>query len=153
MRLTAFLAIALGFALQTFHMQLFGISAFVQVAPIALGLAVLLRDAERERTPWRTVAVAASLLYPDRTVINVAGDGDFLMHGQEFATAVQYGLNIIVVLLDNAMFGTIRMHQEREYPGRVSATGEPQASRGAGSAGSMQARHPHLCLARRSFPR
>jgi 4-amino-4-deoxy-L-arabinose transferase-like glycosyltransferase len=62
MRLTAFLAIALGFALQTFHMQLFGISAFVQVAPIALGLAVLLRDAERERTPWRTVAVAAALL-------------------------------------------------------------------------------------------
>lgn len=62
MRLTAFLAIALGFALQTFHMQLFGISAFVQVAPIALGLAVLLRDAERERAPWRTVAVAASLL-------------------------------------------------------------------------------------------
>ena len=52
----------------------------------------------------------------------VAGDGDFLMHGQEFATAVQYGLNIIVVLLDNAMYGTIRMHQEREYPGRVSGT-------------------------------
>ena len=62
MRLTAFLAIALGFALQTFHMQLFGMSAFVQVAPIALGLAVLLRDAERERAPWRTVAVAAALL-------------------------------------------------------------------------------------------
>ncbi len=62
MRLTAFLAIALGFALQTFHMQLFGMSAFVMVAPIALGLAVLLRDAERERTPWRTVAVAAALL-------------------------------------------------------------------------------------------
>ena len=51
-----------------------------------------------------------------------AGDGDFLMHGQEFATAVQYGLPIIVVLLDNAMYGTIRMHQEREYPGRISAT-------------------------------
>ncbi len=62
MRLTAFLAIALGFALQTFHMQMFGLSAFVTVAPVALGLAVLLRDAERERTPWRTVAVAASLL-------------------------------------------------------------------------------------------
>lgn len=62
MRLTAFLAIALGFALQTFHMQLFGMSAFVVVAPIALGLAVLLRDAERERAPWRTVAVAAALL-------------------------------------------------------------------------------------------
>ena len=44
------------------------------------------------------------------------------MHGQEFATAVQYGLPIIVVILDNAMYGTIRMHQEREYPGRISAT-------------------------------
>lgn len=62
MRLTAFLAIALGFALQTFHMQLFGMSAFVVVAPIALGLAVLLRDAERERSSWRTVAVASALL-------------------------------------------------------------------------------------------
>ncbi len=62
MRLTAFLAIALGFALQTFHMQLFGMSAFVVVAPIALGLAVLLRDAERERSPWRTVAIAGALL-------------------------------------------------------------------------------------------
>ena len=52
-----------------------------------------------------------------------AGDGDFLMHGQEFATAVQYRLPIIVVLLDNGMYGTIRMHQEREYPHRVSGYG------------------------------
>ena len=51
-----------------------------------------------------------------------AGDGDFLMHGQEFATAVQYRLPLIVVLLDNGMYGTIRMHQEREYPHRVSGT-------------------------------
>ena len=51
-----------------------------------------------------------------------AGDGDFLMNGQEFATAVQYGLPVIVVVIDNGMFGTIRMHQEREYPGRVIAT-------------------------------
>ena len=51
-----------------------------------------------------------------------AGDGDFLMNGQEFATAVQYDLPILVILLDNGMYGTIRMHQEREYPGRVSAT-------------------------------
>ena len=57
-----------------------------------------------------------------REVMVFAGDGDFLMHGQEFATAVQYGLPIIVVILDNAMYGTIRMHQEREYPGRISAT-------------------------------
>jgi acetolactate synthase-1/2/3 large subunit len=67
-------------------------------------------------------AVAMKRLYPQRTVLAVNGDGDFLMNGQEFATAVQYGLPIIVLVFDNAMFGTIRMHQEREYPGRVSAT-------------------------------
>ena len=67
-------------------------------------------------------AVGAKRLWPQREVVVFAGDGDFLMHGQEFATAVQYGLPVIVVLLDNAMYGTIRMHQEREYPGRISAT-------------------------------
>jgi acetolactate synthase-1/2/3 large subunit len=67
-------------------------------------------------------AVGASRVRPDRTVVCFAGDGDFLMNGQEFATAVQYDLPILVVLLDNGMYGTIRMHQEREYPGRVSAT-------------------------------
>ena len=67
-------------------------------------------------------AVGAKRLWPQREVVVFAGDGDFLMHGQEFATAVQYGLPLIVVLLDNAMYGTIRMHQEREYPGRISAT-------------------------------
>jgi acetolactate synthase-1/2/3 large subunit len=67
-------------------------------------------------------AVAAKALFPDRTVIAFAGDGCFMMNGQEFATAVQYDLPILVVLLDNGMYGTIRMHQEREYPGRVSAT-------------------------------
>ncbi len=66
--------------------------------------------------------VGGKRLWPQREVVVFAGDGDFLMHGQEFATAVQYGLPILVVLLDNAMYGTIRMHQEREYPGRVSAT-------------------------------
>ena len=66
--------------------------------------------------------VGAKRLWPQREVVVFAGDGDFLMHGQEFATAVQYGLPILVVLLDNAMLGTIRMHQERHYPGRVSAT-------------------------------
>lgn len=66
--------------------------------------------------------VGAKRLWPEREVLVFAGDGDFLMHGQEFATAVQYGLPIIVVLLDNAMYGTIRMHQEKHYPGRVSAT-------------------------------
>jgi acetolactate synthase-1/2/3 large subunit len=67
-------------------------------------------------------AVAAKRLYPQRTVIAFAGDGCFLMNGQEFATAVQYDLPIIVIVVDNGMFGTIRMHQERAYPGRVSAT-------------------------------
>lgn len=67
-------------------------------------------------------AVGAKRLWPGREVLVVAGDGDFLMHGQEFATAVQYGLPILVVLLDNGMYGTIRMHQEKHYPGRVSAT-------------------------------
>ncbi len=67
-------------------------------------------------------AVGAKRLYPERTVVCVAGDGDFLMNGQEFATAVQYDLPIIVLLMDNGMYGTIRMHQEREYPGRVIAT-------------------------------
>lgn len=67
-------------------------------------------------------AVAAALHYPTRTVVAVAGDGDFLMNGQELATAAQYGANLIVLVIDNGAYGTIRMHQEREYPGRVSAT-------------------------------
>jgi acetolactate synthase I/II/III large subunit len=67
-------------------------------------------------------AVAMKTLYPQRKVLAIAGDGDFLMNGQEFATAVQYKLPILVVVLDNATLGTIRMHQEREYPGRISAT-------------------------------
>ncbi|TIO12287.1 MAG: thiamine pyrophosphate-binding protein, partial [Mesorhizobium sp.] len=67
-------------------------------------------------------AVAAKALYPDREVIAFAGDGCFLMNGQEFATAVQYDLPIIVVVVNNGIYGTIRMHQEREYPGRVVAT-------------------------------
>jgi acetolactate synthase-1/2/3 large subunit len=67
-------------------------------------------------------AVAMKRLHPERTVIAFAGDGDFLMTGQEFATAVQYGLPIIVLVVDNGMYGTIRMHQEREYPGRVVGT-------------------------------
>jgi acetolactate synthase-1/2/3 large subunit len=67
-------------------------------------------------------AVAAKRLYPDRPVVCVAGDGDFLMNGQEFATAVQYELPIIVVIHDNGMYGTIRAHQEREFPGRVIGT-------------------------------
>jgi acetolactate synthase-1/2/3 large subunit len=67
-------------------------------------------------------AVAMKRVNPDRTVVCIAGDGDFLMNGQEFATAVQYDLPLVIVLADNALYGTIRMHQEREYPGRVIAT-------------------------------
>ena len=68
-------------------------------------------------------AVAAALLYPQRTVVNVAGDGDFLMTGQELATATGYGARKLVsIVVDNGSYGTIRMHQEREYPGRVSGS-------------------------------
>jgi acetolactate synthase-1/2/3 large subunit len=67
-------------------------------------------------------AVGAKRVFPERAVVAFAGDGCFLMNGQEFATAVQYNLPIIVIVVDNGMYGTIRMHQEREYPGRVSAT-------------------------------
>jgi acetolactate synthase I/II/III large subunit len=68
-------------------------------------------------------AVAASLLNPQRWVVNVAGDGDLLMTGQEMATATGYGAKkLICIVVDNGTFGTIRMHQEREYPGRVSGS-------------------------------
>jgi acetolactate synthase I/II/III large subunit len=67
-------------------------------------------------------AVAASLRHPDRCVVALAGDGDFMMNGQELATAMQYGCDILVLVIDNGAYGTIRMHQEREYPGRVSGT-------------------------------
>ncbi|MEZ5709527.1 MAG: thiamine pyrophosphate-binding protein [Blastomonas sp.] len=67
-------------------------------------------------------AVAASLRFPDRTVVALAGDGDFMMNGQELATAAQYGTDLLVIIIDNGNYGTIRMHQEREYPGRISGT-------------------------------
>jgi acetolactate synthase-1/2/3 large subunit len=67
-------------------------------------------------------AVAAALRRPDQKVVAVAGDGDFLMNGQELATAVRYGCDMLVIVVDNGWYGTIRMHQEREYPGRISGT-------------------------------
>jgi acetolactate synthase-1/2/3 large subunit len=67
-------------------------------------------------------AVAAKIVHPDRPVLCFCGDGGFLMTGQELATAVQYDLPVIIFVINNGMFGTIRMHQEREYPGRVSGT-------------------------------
>ena len=72
-------------------------------------------------------AVAAALLEPHRTVVNLAGDGDFLMNGQELATAIAHGAGqgagkLVSIVVDNGSYGTIRMHQEREYPGRVSGS-------------------------------
>ncbi|HZO02423.1 MAG TPA: thiamine pyrophosphate-binding protein [Burkholderiales bacterium] len=67
-------------------------------------------------------AVAAKLAEPKRTVFALCGDGDFLMTGQEIATAAQYGANFVALVVNNGLYGTIRMHQEREYPGRVYGT-------------------------------
>jgi acetolactate synthase-1/2/3 large subunit len=66
--------------------------------------------------------VAAKIVDPQRTVVTFAGDGEFMMTGQELATAVQYGAGVIIIVFNNSMFGTIRMHQEKTYPGRVSGT-------------------------------
>jgi acetolactate synthase-1/2/3 large subunit len=68
-------------------------------------------------------AIAAKLRHPERDVVCFAGDGCFLMYPQELATAVQYGAACIVIVVNNGMYGTIRMHQEKRFPGRVSATG------------------------------
>jgi acetolactate synthase-1/2/3 large subunit len=81
-------------------------------------------------------AIAAKLRFPERKVVCFAGDGDFLMAGQELATAVQYDAPIVVVILNNGMYGTIRMHQEKHYPGRVSGT---------------EIRNPHFAAYARSF--
>lgn len=67
-------------------------------------------------------AIAAKIAYPDRAVVNFAGDGCFMMTSQELATCVQYDLPIVTVVVNNGIFGTIRMHQERDYPTRVSGT-------------------------------
>jgi acetolactate synthase-1/2/3 large subunit len=67
-------------------------------------------------------AIAAKLLHPQRSVVAFCGDGDFLMTGQELATAVQSGAAVVVLVANNGMYGTIRMHQEREHPERVIAT-------------------------------
>jgi acetolactate synthase-1/2/3 large subunit len=67
-------------------------------------------------------AVAAKIVCPERAVIAFSGDGDFLMTGQELATAAQYDAKVTFVVVNNGMYGTIRMHQEREFPGRMSGT-------------------------------
>ena len=79
------------------------------------------RPAARWATACRP-ASRAKLVHPERPVISFAGDGDFLMNGQELATAAQYGAKVIFIVVNNGMYGTIRMHQERHYPGRVSGT-------------------------------
>lgn len=68
-------------------------------------------------------AIAAKALYPERMVVAFAGDGCFMMSSQELATAMQYGLNVVFIVVNNAHYGTIRMHQERHYPGRTHGTG------------------------------
>ncbi len=67
-------------------------------------------------------AVMASIIHKDRTVVCFSGDGDFLMNGQELATALQYGGKPIILIINNGLYGTIRMHQQRRHPGRVSGT-------------------------------
>jgi acetolactate synthase-1/2/3 large subunit len=64
-------------------------------------------------------AIAAKAVHPDRMVVSFSGDGCFLMYGQELATAVQYALPVLFIVVNNGMYGTIRMHQERHYPSRV----------------------------------
>jgi len=67
-------------------------------------------------------AVAAKLMFPERAVVCFCGDGDFLMTGQELATAAKYRLAFVTLIVNNGMYGTIRMHQEMHYPGRVFGT-------------------------------
>jgi acetolactate synthase-1/2/3 large subunit len=67
-------------------------------------------------------AIAAKLAHPTRPVVSLQGDGDFLMTGQELATAAQYSLPVMVIIANNGMYGTIRAHQERAYPRRVIGT-------------------------------
>ena len=67
-------------------------------------------------------AIAAKLKYPERTVVGFGGDGCFMMYPQELATAMQFGAPLVIIVVNNSMLATIRMHQEREYPGRVSGT-------------------------------
>lgn len=90
-------------------------------------------------------AVAASLTHPDRVVLGLCGDGGFMMTGQEIATAIHHNAAPIIMVCNNAMYGTIRMHQERDYPGRVSATDltNPDFIKLAESYGAFAARVNH----------
>ena len=82
-------------------------------------------SSRRPAARWATAcppAIAAKVVHPERIVVSWNGDGCFLMNGQELATAVQYGASVIFIVVNNGMYGTIRMHQEREYPARVHGT-------------------------------
>ena len=76
-----------------------------------------------ENRAGELTAVAAKLAHPERTVLCFAGDGDFLMNGQELATAMRYGASPVILVINNSMYGTIRMNQETKHPGMVSGTG------------------------------
>ena len=67
-------------------------------------------------------AVATKLQFPERTVVTIAGDGEYLMNGQELATALQYGAPFLIIVMSNGEFGTIRDHQKKHFPDRVSGT-------------------------------
>ena len=94
---------------------------FYQYPGIARGGKVQLAPTNGAMGYGVPAGIAASIL-TGRAVFTIAGDGDFMMNGQELATAVQYDLPILIVVVNNGSYGTIRMHQERHYPGRVSAT-------------------------------
>lgn len=91
------------------HRQYVGYPSIIGSASGAMGYSV-------------PAAVAAGFEYPERQVYAFAGDGCFMMNGQELSTMRRYGLNVMVVLVNNSKYGTIRTHQDREYPGRVSGT-------------------------------
>ncbi|WP_148415461.1 thiamine pyrophosphate-binding protein [Noviherbaspirillum massiliense] len=95
-------------------------------------------------------ALAAKLRHPERTVVCFAGDGCFLMYPQELATALQYQVPVIVIVVNNGMYGTIRMHQEKRFPGRISAT-ELTTPDFVGMAQSFGA-HAELVEATEAFP-
>ncbi len=97
-------------------------AAFVQRYFVYKGFRTQLAPASGSMGYGLPAAIAAKLAYPERPVVAFAGDGCLQMTVQELATAVQYGLPIIVIIADNGMHGTIRMHQERRYPGRVMGT-------------------------------
>ena len=95
-----------------------GATAFCNSRPTAA-------RSRRSTAPWAMACRRRwrpSCVHPERTVVAFAGDGCFLMNGQELATAMRYGLNIIIIVINNAMYGTIRMHQERRFPGRAIGT-------------------------------